>query len=62
MNVIVGIIQTLNNGVLEFEFPHEIHLEPVCCKKLQKSPKQETGLMKSRPLEELNDAKLIVND
>ena len=37
-------------------------LEPVCCKKRQKSPNQETGLGNRRPLEALNDAKLILND
>jgi hypothetical protein len=37
------------------------HLESVCCKKRQKNPNQETGLMNSGPPEESNDAKLIVN-
>ena len=44
----------------------EIHsgesvLEPVCCKKRQKSPNQETGLGNRGPLEILNDTKLILN-
>jgi hypothetical protein len=37
-------------------------LEPVCCKKRQKNPNQETGLVNSGPQEDLNDTKLIVND
>ena len=37
-------------------------LEPVCCKKRQKSPNQETGLGNRGPLEILNDTKLILND
>ena len=36
-------------------------LEPVCCKKQQKSPNQETGLGNRGSLE-ANDTKLILND
>ena len=37
-------------------------LEPVCCKKRQKSPNQETGLENKALEEPLNDNKLILND
>ena len=37
-------------------------LEPVCCKKRQKSPNQETDLGSRGPLEALIGAKLILND
>ena len=37
-------------------------LEPPCCKKWQKSPCQDTGLVNRGPLQALNDAKLILND
>ena len=37
-------------------------LEPVCCKKRQKSPNQETGLGNRGTLEALNDTKVILND
>ena len=36
-------------------------LEPVCCKKWQKSPNQETGFGNRRPLEALIGTKLILN-
>ena len=38
------------------------YLEPVCCKKQQISPNQETGLGNRGLLEALNDTKLILND
>ena len=37
-------------------------LKPVCCKKRQKTPNQETGLGNRGPLEALNGTKLILND
>ena len=37
-------------------------LEPVCCKRQQKSPNQETGFVIRGPVEDLNDIKLILND
>ena len=37
--------------------PGGTELEPVCCKKRQKSPNQETGLRNREPLEALNDTK-----
>ena len=37
--------------------PGGTELEQVCCKKLQKSPNQETGLGNRGPLEALNDTK-----
>ena len=37
-------------------------LEPVCCKKRQKSPNQETGLGNRGTLEALIDTKLILNE
>ena len=37
-------------------------LEPSCCKKRQKSPNQETGLVNREPLEVLNDIKWILNN
>ena len=37
-------------------------LEPVCCKKQQKSPNQETGLGNRGHLKVLNDIKLILNE
>ena len=36
-------------------------IEPVCCKKRQKSPNEETGLGNRGPLEALNHTKLILN-
>ena len=38
-----------------------LHLEPVCCKKRQKSPRQETGLLKRGRLRVLNDTKWVLN-
>ena len=37
-------------------------LEPVCCKKQQKSPNQEIGLGNRGYLKVLNDTKLILNE
>ena len=40
----------------------QLNLEPVCCKKQQKSPNQETGLGNWGHLKVLNDAKLVLNE
>ena len=37
-------------------------LEPLCCKKWQKSPCQETGLGNKGRLKVLNDTKLVLNE
>ena len=37
-------------------------LEPVCCKKRQKSPNQETGLGKRGHLKVLKDTKLVLTE
>ena len=37
------------------------YLEPVCCKKRQKSPNQETGLGNKGHLKVMNDTKLVLN-
>ena len=37
-------------------------LEPLCCKKRQKSPCQETGLGNRGRLKDLNDTKLVLDE
>ena len=39
-----------------------ITLEPVCCKKQQKNPNQETVLENKGPLKAVNDTKSNLND
>ena len=55
----------LAHRILKIEVPLEYvrnRLEPVCCKKRQKSPNQENGLGNWGPLEALIDTKLILNE
>ena len=40
----------------------KIMLEPVCCKKRQKSPNQETDFGNMERLKVLNDTKLVLNE
>ena len=39
-----------------------VSLEPICCKKQQKSPNQETGLGNKEHLKVLKDTNLVLND
>ena len=41
---------------------HRPIIEPVCCKKRQKSPNQETGFDNRGHLKLLNDTKLVLNE
>ena len=48
-------------SISDFFLFKNIHLEPSCCKKRQKSSNQETGLGKRGRLKVLNDTKMIIN-
>ena len=52
--------QRISYDSLLFTWITIMHLEPVCCKKQQKSSWPVTGLRDRGPLKDLNDSKLIV--
>ena len=53
----VPTLSTIKLGALQWSTIQFLTfmLEPVCCKKLQKSPIHETGLGNREPLETLNE-------
>ena len=49
-------------SISDFFLFKNIHLEPSCCKKRQKSPNQEIGLGNREYLKVPNDTKLVLNE